>query len=194
MSDTDKTVEPSGQSADAVNEEAIRRRNRAQMIGIMLVGFITLGGSYAVFYFAKTSGGWGTTNNGEFVTPSMTTQELGWQVTGDQRKWWIWMVTDHCDVACQAKAKELQAVHKLLNREMDRVRRGYTDVGRGVEPTWMQQFPHLVKVEIANPGAVKQGIYLVDPNGNLVLFFELNSAPKPILQDLKKLLKVSQIG
>ncbi len=194
MSDKDKTVESGSAQADAANEEAIRRRNRAQMIGIMLVGFITLGGSYAVFYFAKTSGGWGTTNNGEFVTPSMTTQQLGWQVEGDPQKWWLWVITDRCDASCQATVKNLQAVHTLLNREMDRVRRGYTGAGIGAEPDWMQQFPHLAKVQITDRSAVKQGIYIVDPNGNLVLFYELSSPPKPILQDLKKLLKVSQIG
>ena len=58
------------------SDTAKMRRHRMQMIGIMMIGFVTLGASYAVFYFAKTGGGWGTTNHGEFVTPHTTTQQL----------------------------------------------------------------------------------------------------------------------
>ena len=38
------------------SDTAVRRRNRMQMVGIMMIGFVTLGASYAVFYFAKTGG------------------------------------------------------------------------------------------------------------------------------------------
>jgi cytochrome oxidase Cu insertion factor (SCO1/SenC/PrrC family) len=174
--------------------DATRRRNRAQMISIMLVAFITLGGSYAIFYYAKTSGGWGTTNHGEFVSPATTTEQLGWQVEGDQRKWWLWVVASDCDAACQATVKHMQAVHKLLNREADRVRRGFTGVQGAYEPNWMSAYPGMAVVNVADPSNVKNGIYIVDPNGNLVLFYDLATEPKPVLEDLKKLLKVSQIG
>lgn len=174
--------------------DSVKRRNRAQMIGIMLVAFITLGGSYAVFYFAKTSGGWGTTNHGAFVTPNTTTEQLGWQVGGEQRRWWLWVVSNNCDAACQVTVKNMQAVHKLLNREADRVRRGFTGAAGETMPAWTVEFPQLAQVDVADRGAVQDGIYIIDPNGNLVLFYALTSEPKPVLEDLKKLLKVSQIG
>jgi hypothetical protein len=41
---------------------------------------------------------------------------------------------------------------------------------------------------------LEEGIYLVDPIGNLVLFYPLTDAGQPVLDDLKKLLKLSQIG
>ena len=42
--------------------------------------------------------------------------------------------------------------------------------------------------------ALTEGIYIVDPIGNLVLHYPLSDAGKPVLTDLKKLLKLSQIG
>ena len=170
------------------------RRNRLQMVGIMMIGFITLGASYGVFYLAKTGDGWGTTNHGEFVTPNITTAQLGWQVEGEQRHWWLWMVTSGCDLACQDQVQKLQALHKLLNRDVDRLRRGYTGPVDGAEPAWRAQYPGLFTVTVQDRSAVRDGIYIVDPNGNLVLFYDLDVDPKPVLQDLKKLLKVSQIG
>lgn len=180
MSETDQTI-----------QSAAQRKNRIQMISIMMVGFVTLGASYLVFYFAQGGSGWGTTNNGEFVQPSVSTQSLGWQVEGDARRWWLWMLADDCDAACQTTVKNLRALHVLLNREADRVRRGFTGDLSG---EWAQAYPDLAAVTLADRQALKQGVYIVDPNGNLVLFYPLDTEPKPVLQDLKKLLKVSQIG
>ena len=89
MSETSKDLE-STQAA------ATQRRNRLQLLGIMMIGFLTLGGSYLMFYLAQDSDGWGTTNNGTFVQPVITTTELGWQVEGNTRRWWLWVVSPDC--------------------------------------------------------------------------------------------------
>jgi cytochrome oxidase Cu insertion factor (SCO1/SenC/PrrC family) len=41
---------------------------------------------------------------------------------------------------------------------------------------------------------LKAGAYVVDPLGNLVLWYSYDDVGKPLLNDLKRLLKVSQIG
>ncbi len=43
-------------------------------------------------------------------------------------------------------------------------------------------------------GGLKAGAYIVDPLGNLVLWYPYDNVGKPLLEDLKRLLKVSQIG
>jgi len=174
-------------------EDDVKRHNRMQMIVIMMIGFVTLGGSYTAYYFAQTSGGWGTTNNGAFVDPPINTEELGWQVEGDTRHWWLWVVSEDCQQACQDTVKNMQALQILLNREMDRVRRGYTG-GKPGALDWMSNFPRLARVTVQDVNAIEAGVYIVDPNGNLVLRYAMDSNPKLILQDLKKLLKVSHIG
>ncbi|MGB0691890.1 MAG: hypothetical protein ACPGPD_04220, partial [Pseudomonadales bacterium] len=37
-------------------------------------------------------------------------------------------------------------------------------------------------------------LFLVDPNGNVMMYFTLEKAGKPMLGDLKHLLKLSNIG
>ncbi|MEC7251173.1 MAG: hypothetical protein VXW10_08035, partial [Pseudomonadota bacterium] len=51
----------------------------------------------------------------------------------------------------------------------------------------------IVRVEVTNR-AMPYGIYIIDPLGNLVFYYATETPPKDILQDLKRLLKVSQIG
>ena len=41
---------------------------------------------------------------------------------------------------------------------------------------------------------LEPGLYIVDPLGNLVLRYPLGAAGNSVLDDLKRLLKVSQIG
>ncbi len=164
------------------------------MIAILTVALVSLGGSYLLFYFTSGSTVWGTTNNGEWVEPATTITDLGWQVEGDERVWWLWTAAPACAADCQASAKDLRALHILLNREADRVRRGYTNLSGTAGEGWLAQFPELREVSITPLDAVKPGIYIVDPLGNLVFRYPLDSEPKPILEDLKRLLKVSQIG
>jgi hypothetical protein len=78
----------------------------------------------------------------------------------------------------------------LLNREAKRVRRGLTTGPSFVPP---EDQPDLVRIS-AGGGRMDEGIYIVDPNGNLVFFYPIDINPKLLLADLKRLLKVSQIG
>jgi hypothetical protein len=177
-----------------IDLEPLQRRNRTQMLAIACIALATLAASYGAFYLAKTSGGWGTTNHGDFVSPPTTTAELGWQVEGEQRRWWVWMVAGTCAADCRATAAAMQAVHKLLNRDVDRVRRGFTPADGMPLPAWLSDYPQLAVVSVAELERVSEGVYIVDPNGNLVLMYPLHTEPRLVLEDLKRLLKISQIG
>ena len=172
---------------------AVKQHNRTQLIVIMAIAYITLGASYAAYYYAQTTGAWSTTNNGSFVQPPVSAEQLGWQVEGDTRKWWLWVVSEECSTNCQATVKNMRALQILLNREADRVRRGFTSNSVS-DQTWLENYPNLAQIEVADLTATKPGLYIVDPNGNLVFFYAMQTNPKLVLQDLKKLLKVSHIG
>ena len=60
-------------AADAV------ARNRRMLLAMFAIAFLTLGGSYVLFYAARDGGVWGTTNQGEFVDPPLTMAGLALQ-------------------------------------------------------------------------------------------------------------------
>jgi hypothetical protein len=41
---------------------------------------------------------------------------------------------------------------------------------------------------------LQDGLFIVDPLGNVVMRFDIHDTPKDLLTDLKKLLKLSSIG
>ena len=172
-----------------------RSSGRRQLTLILITAALSLGGSYLLFFATQNSSGWGTTNNGAFVNPPLNIEDLGWQdnkgikltTSGD---WWLWTVTENCAQDCAKALKNLQATHILLNREAKRVRRAFSNSSGNFIP---ENQPDLKLVNTVNQ-PVPEGIYIIDPNGNLVFRYAIVTNPKDILQDLKRLLKVSQIG
>lgn len=185
-------------SEDKANSEdtelAARNRARRQLLTIMGIALVSLGGSYLLFYLASSGGGWGTTNNGTFVQPQTTVRDLGWSGGAEERNWWLWVVDDSaCQLDCQQMVKDIRALHILIGREASRVRRGVL-LRNGAVPALDEAFPKLVRLEMPGRGQLERGVYIVDPNGNLVFHYSMDMDPKLVLQDLKKMLKVSQIG
>jgi hypothetical protein len=107
--------------------------------------------------------------------------------------WWLWVVSPgDCLGECATAVHQLRQLHILLNKDSDRVQRGLV-TEPGVAPSLLAEYPgaqHLT----GELTALREGIYIVDPIGNLVLYYPLSDAGKPVLSDLKKLLKLSQIG
>ena len=201
------------------------KSGRTQLIILMLISFVTLGASYLLFYNTQNGAVWGTTNNGTFVKPVTSIAQLGWVSAGSAKSgpysegpkevgltnsdvdalrtgdghWWLWITATSCDQTCDQAVQDMRALHILLNKQSDRVLRGFTQRAGGKMPGELKQrFPALSEILVAQQTAgdfsLEDGIYIVDPNGNLVFHYALNVNPKLVLEDLKKLLKVSQIG
>lgn len=162
----------------------------------MAIALFSLGGSYLLFYLANSGAGWGTTNNGEFVTPPTTIANLGWPRGADSRNWRLWVVADKvCEAACVDKVTKLRALHILLTKEASRVRRAVTLQGGDSQQLDLPEaFPKLERINLTPAQDLVSGVYIIDPNGNLVFRYEMHIDPQLILIDLKKLLKLSQIG
>jgi cytochrome oxidase Cu insertion factor (SCO1/SenC/PrrC family) len=168
---------------------------RKQLAVILIMALCSLGGSYALFFAAQGGESWGTTNNGAFVQPRLSVEQLQWRTTDGatlsaSNQWWLWTVADQCDDVCVEALHKLRAAHILLNKEAKRVRRGITTDAAFVLP---DDQPDLLQIQSLRE-QTPEGIYIVDPNGNLVFFYPLDINPKLLLADLKRLLKVSQIG
>jgi hypothetical protein len=180
--------------------EPVRRRSRAMLVGVFLVAFVPLIGAYALYVYERGMRPWATTNQGELLLPLRSADALrvvdpNGRTAPLAGRWWILVVAERtCDGECAAAAKRLRAVHVLLNQDRERVRRGILlrDAVEGVgivDPA----DPALERVTGTLEG-LAYGIYVIDPLTNLVLHYPFSAAGKPVLQDLKRLLSVSQIG
>lgn len=177
-------------------DEIVAKRGRRQLVTLFGISFATLGLAWLLFLGAREGMSWGTTNNGEFVDPPMRVDSLAWQDPKGNLdangKWQLWMVVDKCEADCAKSMHDLRSLHTLLNKEANRVARALL-TGDGMSGVVTAE--EMDKVELRQtPASLKPGVYIVDPLGNLVFWYPSATPPKPVLDDLKRLLKLSQIG
>ncbi len=110
-----------------------------------------------------------------------------------------------CDDACREALYTVRQSRKMLGREMERVERIFLHGDSAPDTLFInQEHAGLITfqdgglsqlLENKRPDALPAGgFYLVDPLGNLVLYFEPGMNPKDMVSDIKRLLRISQIG
>jgi hypothetical protein len=126
-----------------------------------------------------------------------------WTVT---LKLWPQVVTapGTCDSDCMALVYTARQLHIGLNREASRASHGLAlaePLPESLDATLHREYPQLSRAtldrqrygQLADPAKGAQ-LWIVDPHGNLVLRYDTTSPGKAILNDLRHLLKISQIG
>lgn len=113
-------------------------------------------------------------NRGELLTPVMPMQEWGGDASRHTGKWTMLLsISGSCQSDCRSDQTEaLKSVHDALGRNATRVR---------------------IDTLQSDTSGLNPGVWLVDPNGNLVMHFA-SGEPGDVLHDLRRLLRLSSIG
>ena len=182
---------------------------------VALIFFGPLALAWALYYGLPGATGGAATNAGELLDPARPLPEVALEPTSDtdspggvfQNQWTLLTVApDGCGESCKARLADTRQVRALLHRRSTRVQRvlitgdsgdaalhesGHPDlrVFRG-GGEWWRAFFAKIKPEAAGPAT----IYLIDPLGNWVLFYPAGTPPDAVFKDIKRLLKLSNIG
>lgn len=191
-------------------------------LGLILIAALFLGPMIAAF-FAYNSG-WqpgGQTAHGQLLSPVRPSPDLDLTDIQGQalpetplKGMWtlLYLGNADCADACRKTLYNMRQVWKSLGRKRKRVQGAYLLTGapteafrafmqaehdgmilarpQGDAQPWLDFFSldgQLQPLQSAN-------IYLLDPLGNWVLLYRPDDEPKGLLKDLKKLLKLSNIG
>ena len=124
----------------------------------------------------------------------------------DDRAWRLLYTEDgECGERCREALYTLRQSRLMLGKEMDRLERVFLH-GEQAPDTLLGAEEHQGLVALHDPAlrAVLEskrpaalppgGFYLVDPHGNLVLYFSPDITPRDMVDDIKRLLKLSRIG
>ncbi len=115
-----------------------------------------------------------------------------------------------CGERCRAALYNTRQVRTALNRDMTRLQRVFLATGDCCDDNFLRtEHPDLLTLRATAAAApllallpayggiapVDAGrVYLIDPNGNLMMSYAPDAKPKGMLEDLKRLLGLSQIG
>ncbi|WP_233828070.1 SCO family protein [Paraburkholderia sp. ZP32-5] len=190
------------------------RRGRWMLLLVALIGAAPIAISYFMYYVIKPTGG--STNYGTLIEPQRSIPD-SLVVTGEDGKplklaslrgRWLMISVDSsaCDKACATKLYFMRQIRATQGPERERVVEVWlrTDAGQ-VADVIQHAYPD-TDMLIADPAQVAawlpadtgtritDHIFLVDPNGNLMMRFPKDANPSKIKSDLTKLLKWSSIG
>jgi cytochrome oxidase Cu insertion factor (SCO1/SenC/PrrC family) len=162
-----------------------------------------------------------TTNYGTLVQPARPLTVPADLVAGDralgrylQGLWTLVYAGDgKCAAACKQELYRMRQVRLAQNEDMKRVQTLYlllgSSVPQAVSALTGKEYPDLRVVPVSPAQAAVLApqfrvddtqfghngyLYIVDPLGNLMMFYTPESNPSGMLKDLRKLLKASQIG
>lgn len=162
-----------------------------------------------------------TINHGDLVLPPVPIEEVGILSIKDQTTYpssefsgqWsvVYLLPDHCLDGCQKNLYFLRQIHTSLGKDNYRVKnRAWflphqdTQFSTFIEDNYPNTLINLVNEEdfrkYLNPlvdetERVEVGaFYIIDPIGNLMMAYSGDTAPSSLKKDLKRLIKVSQIG
>jgi hypothetical protein len=160
-----------------------------------------------------------STNKGDLIVPIITTEKSDFSGIDTFSRENIVELTGHwvmlnfisgkkCDQRCLDSMHATKQIRLMLNKDLTRVRRALI-VMEGKEDksfsSWWKGDLRLLKLKPSNrllekikefkPEGIKNGsIIIMDPLGNLMMHYGANFDPYAVKGDLKKLLRISQIG
>jgi cytochrome oxidase Cu insertion factor (SCO1/SenC/PrrC family) len=186
--------------------------SRAQIWLLIAVFFVPLAIAFALYYGAWAPGG--RTNQGELIdpprplTPPPLTALSGEPIAADllRGKWSLaYIGAGDCDARCREALTLMRQTRLALGDDLMRVQRVFFALAPCCDRSYLEsEHPGLVIVRAHTPDAAamldqfpyaeQKRIYVVDPLGNLMMSYAADAPPKGLLEDLKKLLKLSRIG
>ena len=176
--------------------------SRAKLLTLMAIAFVPIFISILAFQFFPEWRPDGTTNRGELIMPPVQAGDISEDLM--RYEGWVLLqpVTGQCDTDCQQMIYLSRQVVIALGREAGRVERALiapNGIDAGLQQLISQEHADLSVLSVDRSrldqvSAQSPLLFLMDPNGNIMMYFTLEKAGKPMLKDIKHLLKLSNIG
>lgn len=174
------------------------------LIALCVAPFIA---SFALYFFWTPSGG--QVNYGTLVAPqplpdvSLRTADGALLSLRTLRGKWVLLTVDAvaCDYTCARKLYATRQARTMTGKERERVQRLWLVTGEGAPPAELLAAHPDLRIAAADsavltalPATPGEGIFLIDPLGNVILRYPDNPDIKKLNKDIGRLLSASSIG
>jgi hypothetical protein len=194
------------------------RRQRRLLVGLAFMFFAPLALAFYLYYGHDTWHPGGRVNRGELVEPARPLPALVLPLFDSgstdanflKSKWTLlYVASGPCGAACRIRLYDTRQVRLALDRDMRRVQRVFIADPECCDAKFLrEQHPDLITVRTGaaaapllallptDPRSAAQvpRVYLIDPLGNLMMSYPASAQSKGMLEDLKRLLRLSSIG
>lgn len=189
--------------------DAPRKSGRIQLLLIALVFFGPLVVAAWMYYGGQFAVPQGRSNHGSLLEPVVSLAELLPEspLHGGTEGSWVLLYLNPADCGenCRRALYTLRQSRTMLGRDMDRLKRVFLHGASAPDTVFLAaEHQGLITIEDASltglldnkrPAELAPGgYYLIDPLGNLVMYFQPDIDPADMVDDVKHLLRLSRIG
>ncbi|MBV1878564.1 MAG: hypothetical protein KUG79_13050 [Pseudomonadales bacterium] len=188
--------------------DSITSKNKASLVILFSIGLVPVLVAYVVYVFFPHLLPATTTNQGQLIVPPIENTAIG--LEKEDRKWLLLLPVDSsCGAECEQRLYLARQINLALGKESERVKRVLivsANTSADLTERLMQQYHDMRLLPLDGEMLANQlssvvardqlstTIFVMDPNGNIMMYYSLDRAGKGMLRDLKHLLKVSNIG
>jgi hypothetical protein len=202
-------------SPDAAGLRARNLRTLGALAALFLVPLVLA----FVMYYGSPWRPAGRVNHGVLITPprplpqvplprvSLAAKSDAAPATELRGKWsLVYVGGGGCDGECRGALYVMRQTRLALNNDMTRVQRVFLVSGECCAAEFLaREHPGLIVLDAGGPAGAPllrefpaadtaHTLYIVDPLGNLMMSYDARRDPHGLLEDLKKLLRLSHIG
>jgi hypothetical protein len=196
----------------SAEDAALRARNLRTLALLAGLFLLPLALAFCVYYGTSWRPG-GSVNHGTLISPPRPLPAAGLPSVppgaGEapfRGKWaLVYVGSGACDEDCRAGLLLMRQTRAALNTDMTRVRRVFLVTGQCCALGFLNsEHAGLLLLDASGPAGAAllrsfpseraHTLFLVDPLGNLMMSYDVESNPRGLLEDLQKLLRLSQIG
>lgn len=198
-----------------------RLKNSAILLAFFIILLFPFLGAWTLFFKGEPHS-LSTSNHGELITPLRNITALKLQdldqntlipASSLAQQWWlVYLGPEKCQQACHHTLYNMRQIRTALGKDSHRLGKlfiAHPHCPQSVcEQFISEQYPDLRKIRFnpqdfeslfltvgnKNERTLVGELYILDPQGNFMMRYSIESPPKEILQDLKRLLKVSKVG
>jgi hypothetical protein len=197
----------------------INRDKRNRLLVLLIFGMTIIPFAVAWLLGGKASFIKGQVNNGQLITPIVTTKrddfigidDFSTQNIGEMKGRWVMLnvVPDNgCGEVCLEAVYKTKQLLLMMNKDLIRIRRVVAvvpDIKPETVNQWFSDDKVLLKIRPSleltqklsqiKAGRIPDGmLFLMDPLGNLMMQYDPGFDPYKVKSDLMHLLRISQIG
>jgi hypothetical protein len=143
----------------------------------------------------------------EAVPEPASATDAGDSLNELQSKWsFVYIGAGNCDEPCRQALYVMRQTRLSLNNDMSRVNRVFLATGKCCAREFLlHEHPGLLVLDASGAAGMRllqefpaegrpYSLFVVDPLGNLMMSYDSRQNPKGLLEDMKKLLRLSHIG
>ncbi len=185
-------------------------RSRRQLLLIVTIAFAPVIGAYLLYFYLPAMVPTARSNHGQLISPPLEASALGPELADFAGRWTMIapVAGTDCNEACDHHLYLARQVHVALGKDSDRVERVLLHSGlldAGLSARLADHYPAMKRLPVspealsllaaaASGCAPGDCLFLADPLGNVMMYYEPGTEGGDLLADLKHLLRLSNIG